>query len=109
MPGKIPVRMREAFKAHMDAHNRDDLPDGAWMEVLKEAAAKFIKRKKLMWIYDHDAVIQYLKMSGFQVTAGENVDQSSNASSEQVSGAVQSVPASFDDTKLLPVSSIKQV
>lgn len=58
----IPVRMRPDFLAHMDAHNMDDLPDGAWFQVLEDAAAEFIKRNRLRFVDENTATHQYLRM-----------------------------------------------
>lgn len=64
MANPIPVRLRGEFQGFMDAHNIDDLPDGAWWCHLEEAAETFIKQKKLKWADSNGAVHQYLKMLG---------------------------------------------
>lgn len=58
----IPVRLRDQFRAHMDAFNNDDLPDGAWFGVLEEAAQQFIDRHRIKWACNNSAAHQYLRM-----------------------------------------------
>ena len=85
MPGKIPVRFREEFAAALDAAENPDLPDGAWMQVLVDAAARFIKKKKLIYVRDHDAVLQYLR------NRAKKVSESGSNPSEQA-GVVDTPP-----------------
>lgn len=58
----IPVKLRERFKAHMDAHNNDDLPDGAWFAVLEDAAEEFFIKFRLQRGDPNSAAHQYLRM-----------------------------------------------
>lgn len=55
----IPASKRDEFIAYMDAHDHDDLPDGAWFAVLGEAADRFIREHRLRGDSD-DAVLQYI-------------------------------------------------
>jgi hypothetical protein len=57
----VPRRLREAFFAHMDAHNIDELSDGAWWAVLETAAQAFIQKNRLKWADSNSAVHQYLR------------------------------------------------
>lgn len=63
MSQPIPVRLRPAFVAHMEPHDLDDLPDGAWFANLEAAALRFIQRNGLKWADENDAVHQYLKLT----------------------------------------------
>lgn len=63
MSGKIPVRLRPKFVAHMKAMDNDDLPDGAWFANLEAAAQQFIDTYRLKWVDCNDAAHQYLKLS----------------------------------------------
>lgn len=60
----IPMRLRERFKAHMAAHDNDDLPDGAWWAVLEEAAQKFLDTHRINkpWQDANSAAHQYIRM-----------------------------------------------
>ena len=57
---QIPANLMPEFTAYMDAHNDDELPDGAWFSVLEDAAERFIADKKLRGIDANDATHQYL-------------------------------------------------
>lgn len=58
----IPVRLRAKFKAHMEAHDHEDLPDGAWFAVLEEGAQSFIDKFNLKFACNNCAAHQYLRM-----------------------------------------------
>ena len=94
MPGKIPVRLREEFIKHMDANNDTSLPNEEWLPKLEAAAKKFIKKKKLLWIYASDAAMQYLRIKLWQQeleeTQSEISEESTEAGSGEVSGQVDS-------------------
>jgi hypothetical protein len=53
----------------MDAHDNDDLPDGAWFQVLEDAAEQFMKDNKIRGDAN-DATHQYLSMGKFDDTRG---------------------------------------
>lgn len=55
----IPARLEDKFKAHMDAHNLDSLPDGAWFATLEAAAADFMRSHRLHGC-ENNATHQYL-------------------------------------------------
>lgn len=55
----IPKRLRDKFIAHMDAHNFDEMPDGAWFATLETAAIEFLQRHKLRGD-ENDATHWYL-------------------------------------------------
>jgi hypothetical protein len=61
MTKPIPKAHQGAFKAYMDAHDNDELPDGAWFQVLEVAAEQFMKDNKIRGDAN-DAVHQYLEM-----------------------------------------------
>ncbi|MGL4641290.1 MAG: hypothetical protein ACRCVX_16385 [Shewanella sp.] len=44
---KFPKKHADAFIAHMEAHNHEDLPDGAWFQCLEDAAEEFMKENKI--------------------------------------------------------------
>ena len=64
----IPVSLREKFKAHMEAHDWDDLPDGAWFANLEDAAERFCKNYKLHFACRNSATHQYLRMKQASAT-----------------------------------------
>jgi len=43
---KIPKHLREEFMSYMEAHDNDDLPDGAWFCVLENAGEQFLQEHK---------------------------------------------------------------
>jgi hypothetical protein len=57
----IPVRLRPSFFAFMDAHDHDDMPDGAWFATLETAAQQFIDKHKLRFACNNSAAHQYLR------------------------------------------------
>jgi len=63
MSHPIPTKLRPAFMAHMEAHDRDDLPDGAWFYELEQAAEFFMMAHELWqpWRCPNDAAHRYLK------------------------------------------------
>jgi hypothetical protein len=87
MPGKIPVRLREEFIKHMDDHNDASLSNEQWLPKLEAAAKKFIKKRKLLWIYPSDATMQYLriKQRELEETQGEIAKESTEAGSGEIS------------------------
>lgn len=82
MPGKVPVRLRDELVAALDSVINWDLPDGAWFQVLEDAAARFIKRKKLCWIRPYDAVTQYLRIKQQQQQQMQDVPGEPNGSDQ---------------------------
>lgn len=46
----------------MDAHDFDDLPDGAWFAVLEDAAQQFIDTNRLGKACNNSAAHQYLRL-----------------------------------------------
>lgn len=63
----IPVRLREEFKAHMAAHDRDELPNGAWWATLELAAEEFIRKHHLRWMDCNTVAHQYINMVAEEV------------------------------------------
>lgn len=57
----IPKQLETEFLAVLDAANNDDLPDGAWLAVLGEAAEGFIKQRRILGADAHDAVLQWVQ------------------------------------------------
>ena len=57
----IPQEHRDAFVAHMEAHDFDDLPDGAWFAVLVDAAREFMTYNSIKHGFDeaHEAALWY--------------------------------------------------
>lgn len=41
--------VRSEFVAYMSAHDMDDLPDGAWWQVLEDAATTFLEEHKIKY------------------------------------------------------------
>lgn len=58
----IPERLRDKFKAHMQAHDFDGMPDGAWFATLETAAQQFIDKNHLRFADNNSAAHQYLRM-----------------------------------------------
>ena len=58
----IPVRLRDAFVAHMVSHDFEHLSDGAWFAVLEDAAQQFIDKHRLKFAYNNSAAHQYLRI-----------------------------------------------
>lgn len=56
----IPQRLMPEFLAHMEAHDLEDLPDGAWFAVLTDAAEAFLRKHNLRGD-SNDAVFDYLE------------------------------------------------
>ena len=59
MSRPIPKRLRDEFVAFMEAHDDNDLPDGAWFARLEEGACEFLETHNLRGD-QNDAVHQYL-------------------------------------------------
>ncbi len=49
------------FMAHMNTHDFDELPDGAWFGILEEAAEQFMGERKIRRGSSNDAVHQYME------------------------------------------------
>jgi hypothetical protein len=60
----IPIRLRVQFKSAMDSMNMDDMPDGAWFQILEDTAESFIDKHKLKFADPIFAMHQYLRMLG---------------------------------------------
>lgn len=58
-PGPIPTRLWVEFATHMQAHDFDELPDGAWFCTLETAAEQFMRDRKIRGD-GNDAAHQYL-------------------------------------------------
>lgn len=58
--GSIPQRLFSDFIACMEAADNDDLPDGAWFQVLEDCAESFMKTHHLRGD-SNDAAHQYLR------------------------------------------------
>jgi hypothetical protein len=56
----IPQRLLTEFLACMAAADDDDAPDGAWFQMLEDAAGEFMRQHKLRGD-TNDAAQQYLK------------------------------------------------
>lgn len=63
MSNPIPKALRPAFLAHMQAHDLDDLPDGAWFANLEAAAQQFMDTHQLTepWMCNNTATHWYLQ------------------------------------------------
>ncbi len=59
---RLTVDQTHAFMGYMDAHNDEDLPDGAWFAMLEEGAGSFIEQEGISTIDSHDLVNYYLKL-----------------------------------------------
>ena len=57
----IPKRHLAEFMARMTANDFDDLPDGAWWQVLEDTARGFMREKKLKGD-ENDATRMYLSV-----------------------------------------------
>lgn len=57
----IPKRLEAEFLAALDAAENDDLPDGAWLAVLGDAAKSFIEQHSILGADPHDAVLQWVR------------------------------------------------
>ena len=55
----IPNAMKAEFMSYMDAADDDDAPDGAWFQMLEDAAEAFMAKHKLRG-HPNDAAHQYL-------------------------------------------------
>jgi hypothetical protein len=64
MAKPIPAGLRNKFVSFMDAHDIEDLPDGAWFANLEAAAQKFMDTHGLTqkWMCNNDATFQYLEI-----------------------------------------------
>jgi hypothetical protein len=60
MNNPIPREKFEEFKAVMNAADYDNLPDGAWFQVLEDTAKRFMKSNKLKGCAN-DATHQYIR------------------------------------------------
>jgi hypothetical protein len=63
MSHPVPVKLREKFTKHMEAHDFDDLPYGAWFHCLEQAAQEFLNKYNLTkpWHCANTATHRYLK------------------------------------------------
>ena len=59
MSNPIPKHLMPEFVGHMEAHDFDDMPDGAWFATLESAAQQFMDQHKLKGC-NNDAAHQYL-------------------------------------------------
>lgn len=62
MSHPIPKGLRAKFTAHMEAHDFDHLPDGAWFQTLVDAAQSFMTAHDLTkpWHCANTAAHRYL-------------------------------------------------
>jgi hypothetical protein len=58
----LPNHLKDEFLGFMEAHDLDDLPDGAWFAVLEQAAESFIKEHKLKRCDENDLAHLYLRL-----------------------------------------------
>ena len=63
----IPPALRQEFMAHMEAHDFDDMPDGAWFATLENAAQQFMDSHKLKGC-NNTAAHQYLSAAAGEST-----------------------------------------
>lgn len=61
MSNPIPAHLLDEFKASMDAADDDDVPDGAWFQILEDTAQAFMDEYKLRGC-SNSAVHQYISM-----------------------------------------------
>lgn len=57
----IPAHLLSEFRGYMDAADDDDAPDGAWFQMLEDAAHDFMAAHKLRGCAN-DAAHQYISM-----------------------------------------------
>ena len=55
------TKLREEFTKHMEAHDFDNLPDGAWFHCLEQAAQEFLNKHKLTKPCANTATHRYLR------------------------------------------------
>lgn len=63
MSGPIPADKVSEFVAFMECSDMDDMPDGAWFQILEDAAAAFMKQQGIKGC-SNSAVHQYLQSRG---------------------------------------------
>ncbi len=61
MMNPIPAHLTDEFRGYMDAADDDDAPDGAWFQMLEDAALDFMRLHKLRGDAN-DAAHQYVRM-----------------------------------------------
>jgi hypothetical protein len=59
----IPMRLRDAFVAHMVSHDFEQMSDGAWFATLETAAQQFIDKHRLKFACNNSAAHQYLRLA----------------------------------------------
>lgn len=67
MRNPIPPRLINEFRGYMDAAEQPDLPDGAWFQVMDDAARDFMRRYNLRGD-PFDAREQYFRICGRERT-----------------------------------------
>ena len=60
MHAPIPAHLYQKFSAHLAAVDDDDVSDGAWLQILTDAAYEFMRINALHGDA-HDAVMQYVR------------------------------------------------
>ena len=56
--------LQDELMGWMEAHDNDDLPDGAWFCMLEQAAEAFIKQHKLKGFHENDLAHLYIQQKG---------------------------------------------
>ena len=64
-PKPIPPRLHHEFLGYMSASEDDDAPDGAWFQMIEDAAREFMRVHKLRGDAN-DAAHQYLRLCNEQ-------------------------------------------
>lgn len=60
---KIPEKKVVPFFEIMDAFYDDNLPDGAWQQVLQDTAENFFKQNKIKSLNGYDGFLLYVQVN----------------------------------------------
>ena len=60
-PSRFPMALVEEFMGFMAAHDCDQLSDGAWFQMLEDAAKSFCEVRKLGGICPNDLAHFYIR------------------------------------------------
>lgn len=66
MAKPIPANLLDEFMGYMNAADDDDAPDGAWFQILEDAAGEFMRMHKIKGDAN-DATHQYIVLSAGQI------------------------------------------
>ena len=65
MPAPVPASLTDEFLGYMSASEQHDVPDGAWFQILEDAARSFLRSHGLK-VDANDAAHQYLRLCSEQ-------------------------------------------